>query len=301
MAVIKASSSKAPIARVINYVRQTEKTDEKLLSGIECDPEMATYQMLSTKLLYQKTEGRSYKHYIQSFAPGENITPEKAHKIAKELAKQIPAWKGHEILIATHVDRAHIHTHFIVNSVNAYDGYKLQWSKRDLADMKERSDNLCLENGLSICEKGRTFEGKKREDGTVYEKNTYQLLEKASIGEADSYVQRIALSVMDCREQAESRQEFIDQMESRGIAVQWSDNRKNITFTDLARQQSGEKKCKIRNSTLEKYYKVDFSKGALENEFAENKRRAAEIGIQAREQLNRHRGRADRNHRKIRR
>ena len=57
----------------------------------------------------------------------EHITPEQAHKNAIELAKNTEAWKGHEVLIATHIDRGHIHSHFIVNSVNYENGHKLQW------------------------------------------------------------------------------------------------------------------------------------------------------------------------------
>ncbi|MSC04895.1 relaxase/mobilization nuclease domain-containing protein, partial [Lactobacillus rhamnosus] len=65
-------------------------------------------------------------------------TAEQAHRNAVELAKNTEAWKGHEVLIATHIDRGHIHSHFIVNSVNYENGYKLQWSKADLQNLKDR-------------------------------------------------------------------------------------------------------------------------------------------------------------------
>ena len=70
---------------------------------------------------------RTYKHYVQSYHEDEEITPEQAHKNAVELAEHTKAWKGHEVLIATHIDKGHIHTHFIVNSVNYENGHKLQW------------------------------------------------------------------------------------------------------------------------------------------------------------------------------
>ena len=133
MAVIKAGNSKAPLGNVIRYVRQKEKTEEKLLTGIGCEPETALYEMTATKALYRKPDGRTYKHFIQSFAPGEGITPETAHEIARTLAERIPAWNGYEILIATHRDREHIHTHFIVNSVSYLDGKKLRWSGSNLS------------------------------------------------------------------------------------------------------------------------------------------------------------------------
>ncbi len=79
------------------------------------------------KELWGKTDGRTYKHYVQSYHEDEEITPEQAHKNAVELAEHTKAWKGHEVLIATHIDKGHIHTHFIVNSVNYENGHKLQW------------------------------------------------------------------------------------------------------------------------------------------------------------------------------
>lgn len=280
MATVKAVSSKASVGTSIDYVTKEEKVTEKLVSGIECTPSTAKEEMQATKELWGKTGGRTYKHFVQSFAPGEPVTLDQAHAMAKELAENVPAWKGHEVLIATHKDTDHIHTHFIVNSVNFENGYKLQWSKQDLRDMKQYSDNLCLENGLSITEKGKTFEGREREETTAYRKDTYQLLKKAEKGDVKSYVQDIALAVMECREVASSRMNFIQLMNNKGYDVDWQDNHKYITFTDLERQNQGEKLCKIRNNKLEKYYNIDFEKEGLENGFEVNARTE-----QAREQL----------------
>ena len=110
--------------------------------------------MQATKELWGKTDGRTYKHYVQSYHEDEEITPEQAHKNAVELAEHTKAWKGHEVLIATHIDKGHIHTHFIVNSVNYEDGHKLQWSKHDLKDLKERCNEQSREQGLHVPEKG---------------------------------------------------------------------------------------------------------------------------------------------------
>lgn len=280
MATIKAVSSKAGVSTAIDYVEQKEKTEEKLVSGIGCTPETAKEEMQATKELWGKTEGRTYKHYVQSFAPGEKIDLVQAHEIAKQLAENVPAWKGHEVLIATHKDTDHIHTHFIVNSVNYEDGHKLQWSKKDLQDMKDYSDQLCKENELSVVEKGKTFEGQDREETTAYSKETYQFLKKAEQGEVKSYVQDTALTILECKEVAISREDFIEKMNEKGYKVDWQDNHKYITFTDISRQEQGEKQCKIRNNKLEKYYNIDFGKGELERGFEVNARKE-----QAREQL----------------
>ena len=274
MAVIKAVSSKAGIGHAIDYVTKKEKTEEKLVSGLHCEPETVKEEMQATKELWGKTDGRTYKHYVQSYHEDEEITPEQAHKNAVELAEHTKAWKGHEVLIATHIDKGHIHTHFIVNSVNYENGHKLQWSKHDLKDLKERCNEQSREQGLHVPEKGKTFAGEVREETVAWSKDTYQLLKQAEQGKVRSYVQDIALAVLDCKETATSRETFIRLMNERGYGVDWQDSHKYITYTDLAREQAGEKACKIRNNKLEKYYNMGFGKEELEHEFERNARTA---------------------------
>ena len=91
---------------------------------------------------------------------------------------------------------------------------------------------------------------------------------------AKSYVQDIALAVLDCKETATSRETFIRLMNERGYGVDWQDSHKYITYTDLAREQAGEKACKIRDNKLEKYYNMDFGKESMEHEFERNARTA---------------------------
>lgn len=290
MAVIKAVSSKAGIGQALDYVTKEEKTEDKLVSGLHCEPDTVKDEMQATKELWGKTGGRTYKHFVHSYHEDEHITPEQAHKNAIELAKGTEAWKGHEVLIATHIDRGHIHTHFIVNSVNFEDGHKLQWSKADLQNLKDRCNEQSRQQGLHVPEKGKTFSGEEREETVAWNKETYNLLKQAEKGEVKSYVQDTALAVMDCRETATSREDFIDQMKARGYGVDWQDSHKYITFTDLERQSQGEKQCKVRNNKLEKYYAVDFGKESLEHGFEINARREAERTAtteRARQQLDR--------------
>ena len=286
MATVKAVSSKAGIGGAINYVSKAEKTESKLLSGIGCQPETAMQEMMLTKEVWGKTDGRAYKHFTQNFHRNENITHEQAHKIALELASKIPAWEGHEVLIATHKDREHIHTHFIVNSVNAENGKKLQWSKADLESMKQESDKLCEKHGLTVCEKGKTFEGASRTEPSTYTKEAYRIINQAhkidsegdlghSEGKSDvkveSYVLDIKNAVLEAKSKALNRTEFVGMMISMGIKVNWTDERKYITFTDIAREEAGEKKCKIRHTRLEKIFNMDFSGESLEQAFKKNK------------------------------
>ena len=282
MAVIKAVSSKAGIGQAIDYVTKEEKTEEKLVSGLHCEAETAKEEMQATKELWEKTGGRTYKHFVQSYHKDEKISPEQAHQNALQLAENTPAWNGFEILVATHKDKDHIHTHFIVNSVNYEDGHKLQWSSADLQELKERCNTQSREQGLHVPEKGKTFEGTEREETVAWKKETYQLLKQAEQGKVKSYVQDIALAVLDCKEATSSREEFIRMMGEKGYGVDWQDKHKYITYTDLAREQEGEKACKIRDNKLEKYYGMDFGKEELEHEFEINVRRAKETESQHR-------------------
>ena len=274
MAVIKAVSSKAGIGQALAYVTKDEKTEKKLVSGLNCEPDTAKDEMQATKELWGKTEGRTYKHFVQSFAPEEKIEPEQAHCIACQMAAERPEWKGFEVLIATHQDKDHIHSHFIVNSVSFEDGHKLQQSRADLQNMKDMSDEICRQQGFHITEKGKTFSGEVREETVAWKKETYQLLKQAEQGKVKSYVQDIALAVLDCKETATSRETFIRLMNERGYGVDWQDSHKYITYTDLAREQAGEKACKIRDNKLEKYYNMDFGKESMEHEFERNARTA---------------------------
>src|SRR5450830_1088940 len=150
MATIKRLSSKGSVKNIINYVLNKEKTDDRIISGKDCSPLNATMAMNATKNLYGKTEGITYHHIIQSFKPGE-ITPEKAHKIGLELAEK--QFKNHEVLIATHKDKEHIHNHLIINSVSFKDGLKLIANKETLREIKLENDKICLREHLSVIEK----------------------------------------------------------------------------------------------------------------------------------------------------
>ncbi|MBQ6090009.1 MAG: relaxase/mobilization nuclease domain-containing protein [Lachnospiraceae bacterium] len=288
MAVVKGVSSHAGIGRAIDYVTQEEKTEEKLISGYNLDPNNAEAEMQMTKEAWHKTGGRTYKHYVQSFHADEQITTEQAHAIAKEFVEKCDQFKGFEVLIATHKDREHIHTHFIVNSVNAEDGHKFRQNKHELHDLRNVSDEICKAHGLTITEKGKTFHGEEREETSTWTKEAYRTQLMAENDQQPSYILNIALAVQEEREQATSREDFISRMNDRGIGVDWQDNHKYITFTDLERQEQGEKKCKIRNNKLEQYYNTPFGKEELTNEFEINAGKEAErtaTADRARQQL----------------
>ena len=153
MAITKILYRNGGLRQAIDYITNPSKTDEQLLTDyVHCDPGYAAQQMMDTKRALGKTDGRQCYHIIQSFKPDE-ITQELAHEIAKQFAAE--HLSGYEAVIATHVDKAHIHSHIVFNSVNAVTG-KMYHSTREnyYQQIRRISDRLCRENGLSIILQG---------------------------------------------------------------------------------------------------------------------------------------------------
>ncbi len=150
MAVAKIIPSRGSLKKIIDYVLNKEKTDEKIISGKDCLPEICLESMTATKESFNKTDGLSYHHLIQSFKSGE-VEPELAHEIGKELADK--QFKDFEVVIVTHIDKDHIHNHFVVNSVSFVDGHKLISNKETLREIRRENDRICRDRGLSVIEK----------------------------------------------------------------------------------------------------------------------------------------------------
>lgn len=148
MAVIKRIASKATPKKIVSYLTQEEKTEEKLIGGKDCDPDNVVNNFNITQELYGKTGGVKYHHIIQSFSPEDNITPEKAHEIGKELAES--QFKGFEVFVVTHKDKDHIHNHLVVNSVSFENGLKYNASNKSLWDIKRESNRLCERENLKV-------------------------------------------------------------------------------------------------------------------------------------------------------
>lgn len=145
----------------LDYVGRASKMQgdgERLfyLTGLNCDTANAYEDMTAVKRHFGKTGGNLAYHAYQSFKPGE-VTPEQCHEIGVELAKTL--WGGnYQVLVATHLDRAHLHNHFLVNSVSFVDGRKFNDDKAAYRRMRAVSDELCREHGLSTIKnpKGKT-------------------------------------------------------------------------------------------------------------------------------------------------
>ncbi len=134
---------------VMEYASDEYKTEKSLfVSGVNVTPDTAIYKMHQTKIRFGKTDGIIAFHTVQSFKPGE-VTPEIAHSIGVKLAKEM--WGDRfEILIATHLNKDHIHNHFVINSVSFIDGKKYYDNTANYNQMRTVSDKLCEEHNLSV-------------------------------------------------------------------------------------------------------------------------------------------------------
>lgn len=154
MAVTKILARNTRLDQAIQYVLNGDKTDHQILTAHQnCDPGREYRQMMDTKREVGKLDGRQCYHIIQSFKPGE-ITPELALEIAEEFAAEYLA--DYEVVIGTHVDKGHIHSHLVFNSVNAQTGEKYHITTQEYyRQIRAISDRLCREHGLSVIMEGQ--------------------------------------------------------------------------------------------------------------------------------------------------
>ena len=153
MAITKILARNSRLDAAVNYATNGDKTEDHILTAyLNCDPGLAARQMMETKEEIGKTGGRQCYHIIQSFQPGE-VTPELALEIAREFAEE--CLPGYEAVIGTHVDRHHIHSHIVFNSVNTMTGEKYHIRTADYyKQIRAVSDRLCREHGLSVVMQG---------------------------------------------------------------------------------------------------------------------------------------------------
>ena len=208
------------LSALLNYCAKNAKTVHdgiKLVTGVNCVAQSAYNEMMNTKLRYKKSDGRMYYHLLQSFHPDEKLTPETAHEIALRFAEG--NFPGYEVLVATHVDRSHIHSHLVINSVSAENGYKYHSDNKEIGRLRDSSDKLCLEYGLSVIETApsKTKGMSSRE---------YRAADKGQSWKLD-----LAMAIDEAMCYAVSKEHFIELMELEGYQVKWSDTRKYITYT----------------------------------------------------------------------
>ena len=159
MAVTKIKPIKSTLSKALDYIENPDKTDGKMLvSSFGCSYETADIEFEYTlSQALQKGNNLAF-HLIQSFEPGE-VDYQKAHEIGKQLADAVT--KGqHEYVLTTHIDKGHVHNHIIFCAVNFVDHRKYNSNKRSYYGIRNMSDKLCRENGLSVVVPGKGSKGK---------------------------------------------------------------------------------------------------------------------------------------------
>ena len=233
---------------VIDYCCHDKKvydeiSNQRLVSGVNCDGENAFAEFLATKKSYKKTDGMNFYQYVQSFSPEENITPHQAHEIAIEFAEK--AWTGYEVLVATHCDAQHIHSHFVINSVSFENGKKLRQNPNTLKSLRALSDGICRQYNLSTLEP-------YNKDGMKISTREYRTAVKGQ-----SWKFKLMNDIDKAMNISGSKEDFINAMSIMGYFVIWTDDRKYITY-----QCPNKMKCRDIKLHNDKYLK-----GSMENEF----------------------------------
>ena len=215
----RGTQSRAAMRGVMLYVMQEKKTaweGEPLVSGVNCQPQSVYDDFLNTKLLYHKDGGVMFYHMVQSFPKGAAVDPRQAHEAARRLAEY---FEGCEVLVCTHVDREHIHSHCVINSVNFETGKKLHMAKEQIQELMRRNDAICLEMGLPVFEP--TTQKARGMSGAEYH----------TALKGQSWKLRLMSTIDECMKYAADKDAFVSLMASEGYAVRWESGRKYITYT----------------------------------------------------------------------
>ena len=215
----RGTQSRAAMRGVMLYVMQEKKTawdGVPLVSGVNCQPQSVYDDFLNTKLLYHKDGGTMFYHMVQSFPKGAAVDPRRTHKAARRLAEY---FGGCEVLVCTHVDREHIHSHCVINSVNFETGKKLHMAKEQLQELMRRNDAICQEMGLPVF------------DAPTQQARGMSGAEYHTALKGQSWKLRLMNTIDECMKYAADRDAFVSLMESEGYTVRWEDTRKYITYT----------------------------------------------------------------------
>ena len=232
---------------LLAYVTRTEKTqseDKQYVTALNCTAPTAYEEMIATKNTYHKNSGRMYYHLVQSFPKGDGTPPELAHRIAVELAEK--AFGKYECVVATHIDREHIHSHIVFNSVSFEDGRKYHSNGNTVQELMDLSDEICMKYSVTVLDKHQ------QEKRDVLSDREYR-----SAVRGESWKFQLMNAVTEVMKQAKSRKQFVFMMKQLGYGVRWDDSRKYITYTC-----PNGRRCRCAKLHGEK-----FSKEMMEYEF----------------------------------
>ena len=238
----KGTQTRGCMKSVMRYVSQLSKTrweGQQLVSGIGCQPETAFDEFLSTKLLHHKDGGVMFYHMVQSFPKGADVDPRAAHEAARRFAGY---FEGCEVLVCTHVDREHIHSHCIINSVNFETGKKVHIADKQIQELRVCNDQICEELGLPKFQRDEQKHSRGMSNAEYY-----------TAVKGESWKFELMRVIDDCMRYAGNREEFLALLRAEGYSAAWTDSRKNITYTT-----PDGRKCRDSKLHIEKYLKENM-------------------------------------------
>lgn len=250
MAVTKIKPIKSTLKKALDYICNPAKTDEKILiSSYGCSHETADIEFGFT-LSQAIDKGSNLAHHlIQAFDPGE-VTPEQAHEIGKRLADE--ATKGqYEYVLTTHIDKGHVHNHIIFCAVNFMDYHKYNSNKKSYYQIRNASDRICRESGLSIVKPGKQIEytGKDGQRHTRQAKEQGRsYAEYAADKAGGSWKGKLKIVIDTTIPLSSDFEDFLRRMEAAGYEVK----RRGETISFRAPGQ--EKFTRLRGNTLGEDY-----------------------------------------------
>lgn len=250
MAIVKTISPKIKtqthLSEALSYIAQDEKASDVFYYRCihQNNVSKIAKEFENNRIAVNQNKGIIASHICQSFSPDDNVTPELAHKIGKDLINK--CFPDFQVVLATHSDREHIHNHFIINSASLLDGKKFYENKSTLNQIRKVSDELCYKNDLSVIEKDNV---------TKYSPLDQSTLNAAKQGRSWKFnlVKDLDSALQNCK----NKNEFINYFQMRDYEIKFTN--KNITF-----KKKGEKKG-IRADTLAKQFGQKYSKNNIEN------------------------------------
>ena len=265
-----ADKTKA-LADKIEYAIDDLKTEQAIFASvINCDEvDTAFAEMNMVKDRFRKNGGVIGYTFIQSFSPDDKLTPEQAHEIGVRLAQEYFG-ERYQVVVGTHIDKAHLHNHFVINSVSFVDGHKYLNKLHYLAELRDLSDRLCLEYGLSVIEpKTKSSmesysEWKDRKNGTPPPKDIMRT------------------DIDECIRQSLTFNDFVAKMKARGYRLRYGPSIKHLSITPPGRNADG------KIYAARRVYKLgdDYSEEAIKRRISENTPEQVKAALRAASEKN---------------
>lgn len=228
MAYVKRTAIKTTLNKSLDYITNPKKTNDNILiSANNCfiKSELTYKKMQETKKNFSKTDGILGIHFMQSFKPNEIQDLDMAHEIGKKWGDKF--LKEHEYILATHIDKDHIHNHIICNSVNYVNGKKYLKNDKELQSIRDYSDEVLKEYGLSIIEPNKKNRSKSYKEWKSSKENI-------------SWKDKIKIDINETIKEVKTYEEFIEKMKEKGYELKYGNVKYNsFKHKDMGRATRG--------------------------------------------------------------